>query len=166
VNFGKKYAPWNVSTDDKITESVYGFLFPGQSQAQQKPVTYKKPAKVDLIPKPKGMGGRSHNGYNIQIAMGLSNNKAKYNMIEVSEQRANISNTNFYYIAYLSRCCDAVPRHINNLEGTKSTSCATCYYNGQSSDAFMAVYTLLISPNSGATKGSLLRKICGRMAYP
>jgi hypothetical protein len=87
VNFGKKYATWNVSTDDKITESVYGLLFSGQNQAQQKPVVYKKPAKVDLIPKPKGQAGRSPPyGYKIQDAMGLSDNKPRYTMIRVSEQ--------------------------------------------------------------------------------
>jgi hypothetical protein len=86
--------------------------FSGQLQAQQKPVTYKKP-NVALIPKPKGAANRSPPyGYKIQDAMGLSENKAKYSRILVSEQRANISNTNFYYTVYLSRSCGEVPRQI------------------------------------------------------
>lgn len=53
----------------------------GRQQAQQRPKLYK-PATSHLIPKPQGRSGRG-DGYNLRNALGLRDNKAKYNKLRV-----------------------------------------------------------------------------------
>jgi hypothetical protein len=57
--------------------------FLGKERAKQRVKTHK-PSRRRLIPKPKGQVDRSPpNGYNQQDAMGLSDNKKKYNRLAV-----------------------------------------------------------------------------------
>jgi hypothetical protein len=55
----------------------------GKEEASCK-VNKDEEVNFKLIPKPKGLAGRSPpKGYNLQDAMGLSGNKARYNKISV-----------------------------------------------------------------------------------
>ena len=60
-------------------------MFSGQNDASKRVVVPHKIHK-DLIPKPKGLAGRSPpKGYNLQDAMGLMENRARYNKIAVRQ---------------------------------------------------------------------------------
>jgi hypothetical protein len=63
---------------------IWLFMIPtGKEKARKRVIERREKHKKPLIPKPRGSASKS-SGYKIQTAMGLKDNKNRYNRLSVS----------------------------------------------------------------------------------
>jgi hypothetical protein len=76
-----------ISSQVRLVTNMY--CVTGKEESRNKAHVFAHKQNHPMIPKPKGQHGRKKGGYNLQDELGLSENKAKYDALQVRQPFTN-----------------------------------------------------------------------------